>query len=120
MSVPSTTSKPFIRERRTGPFWYGKWYRQGKPVIRALGPAWVRKQSGSWRPRRGRPPEGELTESAAATRMLSLMREHDEAATRTERSESERRRDGVTFREVGHDYLRWLVEVKDAKPKTPR
>ena len=27
--------------RSTGPFWYGKWSRNGQPVVRALGRAWV-------------------------------------------------------------------------------
>lgn len=118
MATPSTTSRPFIRERQTGPFWYGKWYRNGMPVIRALGPAWAHRQGDAWKPRRGHPPEGVLTESAAGRRMLELMREHNEQATREERSDDERQRDGVTFREVAAGYMGWLADVKDAKPKT--
>lgn len=29
----------FIRQRATGPFWYGKWSRNSERVIRALGRA---------------------------------------------------------------------------------
>ena len=35
-----------------------------------------------------------------------------------ERAERERRERGMTFREVAHDYLRWLEHVRGAKPAT--
>ena len=41
MSIPNPTARPYIRERASGPHWYGKWSRDGTPVIRALGRAWV-------------------------------------------------------------------------------
>jgi len=48
---PDPSARPFIRERATEPFWYGKWSRNGQPVIRALGRAWVESDAnGSWRP----------------------------------------------------------------------
>ncbi|HET8978189.1 MAG TPA: hypothetical protein VFN87_08520, partial [Solirubrobacteraceae bacterium] len=69
---PSSTARPFVRSRASGPFWYGKWYRAGKPVIRALGRAWVVVDAdGSWKPRRGRPRDDALTESEAGQRMLA-------------------------------------------------
>ena len=72
------SARPSIRQRSTGPFWYAKWSRNGQPVVRALGRAWAESDgSGGWRMKRGRPPEGALTEEAAGERMLMLVREHD-------------------------------------------
>ena len=104
---------------RAGPSWYGKWYRSGAPVIRALGRAWVLADGhGSWKPRRGHPAAGALTGAQAGERMLELMREHDAHQSRLELDADARRRDGVTFRELAGEYLLWLEEVKDAKPST--
>ena len=33
--APNPTARPYIRQRATGPHWYGKWSRHGKPVVRA-------------------------------------------------------------------------------------
>jgi integrase len=52
--------------------------------------------------------------------MLSLMREHDAEQTLLERDAAERRRRGVTFRELAGEYVRWLEDVKGAKPSTLR
>jgi hypothetical protein len=87
-------------------------------VIRALGRAWVEPDGeGGWR---GRAPQGTLTEAQAAETMLRLVREHHDEQTLLERDAEERRRRGVTFRELAGDYLRWLEEVKGAKPSTLR
>ena len=119
--APNPSARPFIRQRATGPFWYGKWSRNGQPVIRALGRAWVEPDGdGRWRRKRGRPPEGTLTEAEAAERMLALVREHDSEQTLLERDAEERRRRGVTFRELAREYLEWLEHVKGAKPSTLR
>ena len=121
MPTPNPTTRPFVRARATGPFWYGKWSRNGTPVIRALGRAWVEPDgSGGWCRRRGRPPDGSLTEAQAATRMLALVREHDGDQELLERDAAERLRRGVTFREVATAYLQWLERVKGAKPSTLR
>lgn len=121
MTAPNPTAKPFIRQRATGPFWYAKWSRDGRPVIRALGPAWAQPDnSGGWRRKRGRPPEGSLTEAQASERMLRLVREHHDEQTRLERDAEERRRRGVTFGQLAEDYLKWLEHVKGAKPSTLR
>ncbi len=119
--APNPAARPFIRERATGPFWYGKWSRNGQPVIRALGRAWVESDgSGGWRRKRRRSQDGALTEAEAAARMLALVREHDAEQTLLERDAEERRRRGVTFRELAAEYLRWLEEVKGVKPSTLR
>ncbi|MGO9956293.1 MAG: tyrosine-type recombinase/integrase [Solirubrobacteraceae bacterium] len=118
---PATSARPFIRERASGCFWYGKWSRHGQPVVRALGRAWVDPDgTGGWRRKRGRAPEGVLTEAEAAARMLALMREHDADQTLLERDAEERRRRGVTFRELAAEYLGWLEDVQGAKPSTLR
>lgn len=118
---PVTSARPFVRQRASGCFWYGKWSRHGQPVIRALGRAWAEPDGhGGWRRKRGRAPEGVLTEAEAAARMLALMREHDADQTLLERDAEERRRRGVTFRELAGEYLRWLEDVKGAKPSTLR
>jgi len=119
--APNPTARPFVRQRSTGCFWYGKWSRNGQPVIRALGRAWVEPDgAGGWKRRRGRAPEGWLTEAQAAERMLALVREHDSEQTLLERDAEERRRRGVTFRELAVEYMRWLEEIKGAKPSTLR
>jgi integrase len=121
MAPPNPSARPFIRQRATGPFWYAKWSRNGEPVIRALGRAWVDSDgNGGWRRRRGRAAGGALTEAEAAARMLALVREHDAEQTVLERDAEERRRRGVSFRELAAEYLRCLDDVKGAKPSTLR
>jgi integrase len=61
-----------------------------------------------------------LTEAEAAARMLALVREHDAEQTLLERDAEERRRRGVSFRELASEYLSWLDDVKGAKPSTLR
>jgi integrase len=116
-----TSARPFIRQRASGCFWYAKWSRHGQPVIRALGRAWAEPDgNGGWKRKRGRAPEGVLTEPEAATRMLQLIREHDAEQSLLERHAEERRRRGITFRELATEYLCWLEDVKGAKPSTLR
>ena len=52
--------------------------------------------------------------------MFALIREHHEAQTLIEVDAEERRRRGVAFRELAHEYLGWLEEVRGAKPSTLR
>jgi predicted RNA binding protein YcfA (HicA-like mRNA interferase family) len=61
-----------------------------------------------------------LTEAEAAERMLAIVREHDADETLLERNAEERRRRGITFRELAIAYLEWLEHVKGAKPSTLR
>src|SRR3954447_4407842 len=120
MPAPHTTSKPYVRQRRPGPHWYAKWSRHGKPVVRALGPAWVEPDGhGGFAPRRGRPRGAALTEAQASARMLLLVGEHDRKATAAEQ-EAETRGPLMTFRELAHEWLAWVEDVKGAKPSTLR
>ena len=115
---PTTSARPFVRERASGPFWYAKWLRAGRPVIRALGPAWVAADGGGgWKPRRGQPRDGARTEAQAVERMLQLMREHDEEASRLEQDADARRREGVTFRALAREYLVWLRRSRTPSPR---
>ena len=51
--------------------------------------------------------------------MLELVRGHDAFETRLEADAEARRREGISFRELAHEYLGgWLADIKDAKPKT--
>ncbi|MGI8902875.1 MAG: hypothetical protein ACR2IP_04310 [Solirubrobacteraceae bacterium] len=52
--------------------------------------------------------------------MLALVREHDADQMLLEHDAEERRRRGVTFRELATEYLRWLEEITGAKPSTLR
>lgn len=117
--APEPTSRPFVRQRASGPFWYAKWSRDGKPVVRALGRAWVEAtEVGGWQPRRGRASGGALTGAQASARMFELVRAHHLDESKVEQDEGERRRRGLTFRELGHEWLHFLQYEKGAKPST--
>lgn len=119
MSIPNPTARPYIRQRASGPHWYAKWSRDGKPVVRALGRAWVEVDgSGQWRRRRGKPADGALTEAQAAARMLELVQGHHTAQTQLEHDAAERHRRGATLRELAAAWLVYLEREKGAKPST--
>lgn len=89
--------------------------------MRALGKAWAKADgNGAFQLKRGRPPEGALTDAQAAEKMLRIVREHHEEQALLERDAPERRARGVTFREVSRAYLAWMEDVKGAKPSTLR
>ncbi len=116
--APQPTSKPFIRERAGGPHWYGKWFREGTQVTRALGKAWAEPDGkGGWRPRRGQPRDGALTEAQAGQRMLELVESHHaEQVKLGQRAED--RVPGLTFRELAQEWLVYLEREKGARPST--
>ncbi len=115
--VPSLT----IREHRGKCFYEAYWRHDGLMVKRRLGPAWLDAgPNGSWRPRRGRVPDGYLDERRAHVAAAGKLAEFVADAEQREQLDRERRNRGVTFREVAEDYMRWLREVKRAKPSTLR
>lgn len=61
-----------------------------------------------------------LTEAQAYARMTELVAQHHLEQERTAQDAEERRRRGVTFRELAHAYLIWLRDVQGAKPATLR
>ena len=78
------------------------------------------RRRASWRPRRGRVPDGYLDERRAHVAAAEFVRSYVKDFNETERVERERRTRGVTFRELAHGYLEWLEKVRGAKPSTIR
>lgn len=111
MSLP-VGSLIIASSRTSGELFYeAKWRAGGRQVKRRIGPAWL-EPDGS--PRRGRVREGFFDQRRATVRMAQLIEEHAANAD-AERRERER---PATFREVAHDWLRWLAEVRKAKDST--
>ncbi len=92
------------RELRSGPVLEVYFRHHGRQVHRRIGPAWTK---------RGRPLEGYFDKAAAYDRARAIIDEHMTAA-------AEPRSSGPTFRDVAHGYLRWLENVRGAKPETLR
>jgi integrase len=120
MSTNNPAASLVVRESRGGPFYEAFWRLNGKLVKRRVGPAWLERDAGAgeWRPRRGRVAEGFYDERRAHVAAAQLVAAHVKDWDDRERMERERRIRGVTFREVAHGYLRWLADVKGAKPST--
>ena len=108
-------------------YWDAQWrYRLGprepwRFKRKRLGLAWMERDPvGAWRKRKGRCADGWLDERAANVAADAAVRAYatdvTEAAARA-RAELER---GVTVRELAHEWLRWLGQVKGAKPATLR
>lgn len=110
-----------VREHGERPFYEVKFRHDGRQVKLRVGPAWlVRDNSGQWASRPGRVPVGSFDERRAHVRAAELAAGYIERVANTKRLELERRRAGVTFREVAQAYLEWLEAVKGAKPATLR
>jgi integrase len=109
-----------VREHREQAFYEAKFRYRGAQVKRRIGPAWLEldRRTGRWRPRRGRVPEHAFDERRAHVAAARLVAEHVAEVTDRQRAEGERRAEGPTFREVAREYLRWLEEVRGAKPST--
>ncbi len=94
----------------------------GALVKRRVGPAWLEKNPATacgTGGKRAVPDWSTMTIGADASSRLDRVRIR-RRSPRTERVERERRSRGVTFRELAHEYLRWLGDVKRAKPATLR
>jgi hypothetical protein len=111
-----------VREHRDQAFYEAKFRHNGLQVKRRIGPAWLERDpaTGSWRRRRGRVADGAYDEPRAHVAAAQLVAEYVADAANVERTERERRAQGVTFREVALAYLRWLKDVRGAKPSTLR
>lgn len=90
-----------VERRREGPVYYAKWrLDDGAQVKRRLAPAWLeRTRDGSWRRRRGRPPEGFLTKNDAIVEMARVIAEHEKAVGRA-------RQPARTFADAAGEWLR--------------
>ena len=115
MPIPSLPSYSLqVREQgaRTVFDVYFRW-PPGRLVKRRVGPAWVtRGIDGDWRPRRGQPRDDFYDLARAHDRAREIVAEHVAA--------TEPRQIGPTFRDLAHEYLRWLEDVRGAKPSTLR
>jgi integrase len=122
LSAAKPNANIVVREYRGRPYYEAKFRVHGRQVKRRIGPAWLERDpdTGGWRRHRGRPPDGVYDERGATVAAAKLVDEHLAEAADIQRVTQERRTRGVTFREVARDYLRWLEEVRGAKPSTLR
>jgi integrase len=120
MSTQNPSAAIVVREHGERPFYEAKFRYHGRQIKRRVGPAWLDRDlaTGAWRRRRGRVPDGAYDERRAHVAAAQLVAEYVAEAADLERAARERRTNGVTFREVAEGYLRWLAEVKGAKPST--
>jgi integrase len=122
MSAGKPSAHIIVREHCGQPFYEAKFRHHGRQIKRRIGPAWLERDpdTGGWRRHGGRVPNGAYDERAAIVAAAKLVDTYIAEAADVERIELERRSRGVTFREVAHDYLRWLKDVRGAKPSTLR
>ena len=122
MSAAKPSAHIIIREHCGRAFYEAKFRHQGRQIKRRIGPAWLERDpdTGGWRRHRGRVPDHAYDERAAIVVAAKLVDAYIAEAADAERVEQERRTRGVTFREVAHEYLRWLKDVRGAKPSTLR
>ncbi len=106
-------------------YWDARWryrYAESEPwrlIQRRLGLAWQeRDESGGWRKRRGRCPDGWLDERSANVAAVAAMEAHarDMAKALEERRKAAEKL--LTVRELAKHWLQWLVDVRGAKPST--
>jgi integrase len=113
------TASIIIRERGKEAFYEAMFRVDGRQVKRRIGLAWLeRDATDGWRRRRGRVPDGCYDERRAHVAAAEIVSVYLADAAEIERIERERRDRGITFREVAQSYLRWLEDVKGAKPST--
>ncbi len=91
-----------------------------RPTKRRIAPAWVKADGDGWRKRPGKCPTTHMDERTARATAAEVVRKstHDLLA-----KEAARRRGDeapIMFREIAAGYMRWLAEVKGAKPSTLR
>jgi integrase len=120
MSAQKPSAAIVVREHHGQAFYEAKFRYYGRQVKRRIGPAWLvlDPATGGWRPRKGRVSDGSYDERRAHVAAAKLVAEYVAHASDLARIERERRARGVTFREVAHEYLRWLADVTGAKPST--
>jgi hypothetical protein len=120
MPASNPTASIIVREHHGQPFYEAKFRHDGRQIKRRIGPAWLERDpdAGGWRRHRGRVADGAYDERAAHVAAAQLVSEYVAEAADIERVERERSTRGVTFREVARAYLRWLEDVRGAKPST--
>lgn len=84
-----------------------------------LGLAWQEPdESGNWRKRRGRCPEGWLDERAANVAAIAAMESHARELALTEDERRRKAEAAFSLRQLAQSWLTWLDEVRGAKPST--
>jgi integrase len=106
-------------------YWDARWrYRTNeterwKLIQRRLGLAWQEHdESGAWRKRRGRCPEGWLDQRTANVAAVAAMEAHAREMAAAERQRTQAAEALLTVRELGTQWVEWLAEVRGAKPST--
>jgi integrase len=115
-----------LREGAKGKtYWDAQWRYRSAPTEpwslkkRRLGLAWQEPDgNGGWRKRKGRCPAGWLDERAATVAAMAAMEEHAVELLESEQRAREAAEDRITVRELAHEWLSWLEQVKGAKPST--
>lgn len=121
-SAETISAAIVVREHGAQAFYEAKFRHEGRQIKRRIGPAWLeRDEHGEgWHRRRGRIRDGFFDQRRAHVAAAQLVTRYLAEASDRERTQRESRARGVTFREVAQEYLRWLADVKGAKPSTLR
>lgn len=120
------TSWLVVARTRKGEFVYeAGWRHTGsdgavKTMKRRIGPAWLEQTNEGFVRRRGRVRPGFFDEQAAIVAKDKLIRQVEEELAQEELQATEEANAPVTFRVISASYLKWLQQVKDAKPSTLR
>lgn len=103
-------------------FYEAKWRTNDRRQLkRRLGKAWLEANpNGTWRPRKGRLPDGYLDERRAYARMDELIRAHENQLDSVAVAAAHRERDKKTFRALTVAWLDHVEHVKHIKPSTLR
>jgi hypothetical protein len=103
-------------------FFEAKFRLGGRQIKRRIGPAWLDRDpvSGRWVGRRGRVAEGFYDDRRAHAAAAEIVRRELAEDARRDEAARDRRARAVNFGELAHAYLRWLEDVKGAKPSTLR
>jgi integrase len=118
--VQAPSASLVVREHNHQPFYEAKFRYDGRQVKRRIGPAWLERDQGGWRRRRGRVPDDAFDERRAHAAAAGIVAVYLADAADQVRRERERQARGITFRELATSYIAWLRDVKGAKPATLR
>jgi integrase len=109
-----------VREHGGVPYYEAKFRIGGRQIKRRIGEAWLERLEHGWQPRRGRVQAGCYDVRGAHVRAAALVDEAVKAQASREQLEQERRNRQLTFRDLAHEYRRWLETEYGAKPATLR
>ena len=106
-------------------YWDAQWrYRLAdgpwKQKTRRVGLAWMEPDEDGWRRRRGRCRDGWLDERHATAAALAAMEEFAVELAEAAQRACEAATRKPTVRELAHEWLEWLAQVRGAKPSTLR